>query len=211
MSPMPAWNLAIVPCFHGSQSSSIGIPCCGFPPSRPLSASSHSQQHFSLWACSPIPTHQLSAPLHTCEHTSQSGSRRAILRAICVFLTLSCLLRISSFTLFQQPEMLPFCPNRFPRQRGGFPKFENLSSASVPPPQGAVPSGFLFSSLLFFHPTQLYRDLYTPFQCPRSSTSFRLVFCENCCIYRCIPDASVERDQLHVHLLSAILNLPRLF
>ena len=185
------------------QSSSMGILCCRFPPSHPLSPSPHSQQQFSLWACYPIPKHQLPAPLHTYEHMSRSRTCRAMVWTVCVFLTLSRLPQIGHFTLFQQPQMLPFCPNWFPHQRGGFLKFRNLSSASALPPHGAgrIPLPLLLLLCSFFHPTQLCRDLYSPFQCPRSSASFQLVFCENCSIYRSIPDASVERDELHVHLL----------
>ena len=99
--------------------------------------------------------------------------------------------------------MLPFCPNRFPCQRGGVPKFGNLSSVSALPPRGAGPIPLPHLLLLpsSFHPTQLCRDLYSPFWCPRSSPSFQPVFCENCCICRCIPDASMERGELHIHLL----------
>ena len=61
------------------------------------------------------------------------------------------------------------------------------------------------------HPTQLCRDLCSPFWCPRSSVSVQLVFCENCCIYRCIPDASVERDELHIFLLLHHLYSPPLY
>ena len=133
----------------------------------------------------------------------------ATVRTVCVFLTLSCLPQTGCFTLFRQPLMLPFCPSLFPVREGVSPNSGLSPLLQLPLPGVQVLSIFLSSSfsLLFFHPTQLCRDLYSPFQCPRSSASFQLVFCENCCIYRCIPDASVERDELHVHLLSAILNL----
>ena len=158
------------------QSSSIVIPCCRFPLSCSLSPSPHRQQQFSLWACSPIPTHQLPAPLHTCEHKFQSRACRAEIRTASVFLTLSHLPQIGCFTLFQQPQRLPFHPNQFPHRRGGFPKFGTLSSASAPPPRGSGPVHFLSSfSLLFFHPTQLCRNLYSRFWCPRSSASFQPV------------------------------------
>ena len=157
------------------RSSSIGISCCGFPPSHPLSLSHHSQHQFSLQACSPIPMLQLPAPLHTCEHMPQSGACRASVQIICVFLTLSHLLQIGQLHLL--PQMLPFYPNRFAHWRGSFPKFGNLFSASAPPPLGAGP--VLLPLLLpsFFCPTQLCRDLYSPLQCPRSSASLQLVFC----------------------------------
>ena len=197
-------------------SSSIGIPCCRFPPYHPLSPSPHSQQQFSPQACSPIPMLQPPAPLHTCELMFHSGTRRASVRTVCVILTLFHLPQICCFSLFQQPLMPPFRPNRFPLQRGGFPvgervsplqRFGNLSSASAPRPWGAGPILLPVLLLLpsFFHPTQLCRDLYSPFWCPSSSASVQLVFCENCCIYRCIPDASVERDEPHVLLLLHLL------
>ena len=133
------------------QSSSEGIPCCGFPPSHPLSLSPHSQQQFSPWACSPIPTLQLPAPLHICEHTSQSRLHRAVVWTICVVLTLSCLPQIGCFTLFQQTQMLPFCPSRFYYQKevssnSGISPLFQLPCARV-----QVPSRFLSSSfsLLF--------------------------------------------------------------
>ena len=91
----------------------------------------------------------------------------------------------------------------FPFQRGGFPYFGISPLLQLPCLRVQVLSRFLSSSfsLLFFHPTQLCRGLYSPFWCPRSSASVQPVVCENCCIYRCIPDASVERGELHVLLL----------
>ena len=109
-----------------------------------------------------------------------------------------------------------FCSNRFPHQRGGFPEFGNLSSASAPPPQGADPillPLLLFSLLFSILPS--YAGIFIPgvqgvlfTWCPRSSSSFHLVFCENCCICRCIPDTSMERDELHVHLHLSHLECP---
>ena len=131
------------------QSSSISIPCCGFPPSHLLSPSPHSQQHFLHWVCSPIPVHQLPAPLHTCEHMLQSEAHRAVVRTACVFLTLFRLPQIRCFTLSWQSQMLPFCPN--------FPIGEGVSLNSgvyllqLPCPRVQVLSRFVSSSfsLLF--------------------------------------------------------------
>ena len=74
---------------------------------------------------------------------------------------------------------------------------------------GSIPFPLLFF-LPFFHPTWLCRYLYCPFWCPRSSASIQPVFCENCCICRCILDAFVERDELHVLLLLYHLEKPPL-
>ena len=64
-----------------------------------------------------------------------------------------------------------------------------------------IPSHFLSSFPSFFHPTQICGDLSCPFQCPTSSASVQLVFCENCFICKCILDAFVERDEVHDFLL----------
>ena len=62
------------------------------------------------------------------------------------------------------------------------------------PTHSALPSPF---SLL---PIKLCMDLYIPFQWSGIPVSIQLVLCE-ICICRCVPDASVEREVLHVHLL----------
>ena len=96
--------------------SSTSIPGFGFPPSSPLRLSPHRQEQSSLRVCSPVPTFQLSAPVCTSTHMSQSGMCRAEAQTVCVSLTLSCLTQTVNFTLLQQPQKLPFCPNQFPHQ-----------------------------------------------------------------------------------------------
>lgn len=99
--------------------------------------------------------------------------------------------------------MLLFCTNQFPYQWRGFPRCGDLSPVLFPHPRG--PDHVLLPFLLLlpsmFHPTHLCRDLYIPFQWPRLSASAQPVFCENCCICRCIPYASMERDIFHILLL----------
>lgn len=55
------------------------------------------------------------------------------------------------------------------------------------------------------HPKNLahefYVDLYTPFQWSGTPASSQMVFCEIFCIRRYIPDASMEKEVLHIHLL----------
>ena len=136
--PSPAW-LSITPCFHGSpvflhrhsllRISSLLSPQSISPqPTAVVAPGLFSNPH------APAPS-----PLAHLWSMSQSGACRAVVRTICVFLILSHLPQIGSFTLFQQPRMLPFCPTWFPHQRRGFPKFGNLSSASAPLPQCAGP------------------------------------------------------------------------
>ena len=194
-------------------SASISIPCCRFPPSCPLGPSPHSQQQFSLWARSPVPMHQLPASLHTCEHMSQSRAHRAeIWTGPSVHFSFCPVCHRSATSPSSDSlKCFPPVPIDFPVERG-FPLIResllcfsspNLGCRSHPASSPPPPSPFFF-----FCPTQLCRDLYSLFWCPRSSASFQLVFCENCCIYRCIPDAFVERDELHFHLLLRHLKSP---
>ena len=50
--------------------------------------------------------------------------------------------------------------------------------------------------------------LYILFHWSSTPVCFQLVFCMHFCVWRCIPDVSVERDTLHVHLLLHHLALP---
>ena len=92
------------------------------------------------------------------------------------------------------------------------PLIRNLSSPSAPH-RGAgpipLPLLFLFPSS-FFCPTWLCGDLFCPFRCPRASASVQQVLCENCSICRCILDAFVGRDELHILLLLCHLDSSRL-
>ena len=58
------------------------------------------------------------------------------------------------------------------------------------------PPLFLFLSLSFW---ALGGYIYIPFLWSETSVSFQLAFCKMFCIWGCIPDASVERDVLHIH------------
>ena len=127
--------------------TSVSTPGSRLPPFHPLRLSPHRQWQSSPWICSLIPTFQLPAPVLTSGHTSQSGAHRAVTWTVYVGHSLSCLPQTRHFTLFQQPQILLFCPNWFPCWWGGFPGRGNLSSSSVSTPPGAqVPSHFLSSS-----------------------------------------------------------------
>ena len=72
-----------------------------------------------------------------------------------------------------------------------FPQGCRSHLASFPPP---FPSSFFWT-------TSLSRNPSCPFRCLTSSANFLQRLCENCYICRCILDAFVERDQLHVCLI----------
>ena len=159
---------AVAPCFHGSpvflhRHSLLQIS--SLPSPRP---SPHSQQHFSLWACSPIPTHQLLTLSHTCKHTSQSGACRAEVWTICVFLTLCPVChRLATSPSPNSLKCFPSVPINFPNGEGvspserGFPRIqESLLCFSSPVPGcRSHPASPPPSPFFFFHPTQLCRDL----------------------------------------------------
>ena len=52
----------------------------------------------------------------------------------------------------------------------------------------------------FLHPTEYCMGLYISFWWSGTPTSSWLVLCEILCIWRCIADASMEREVLHIHL-----------
>ena len=83
---------------------------------------------------------------------------------------------------FQAPAAPSRLAKEFPRVRETF-----LFHSSLPRVQ--VLSQFPFFP---FSPTWLCGDLSCSFGCVRSSASFQLVFCENCCRCSCIFDVFVE-------------------
>ena len=92
--------------------------------------------------------------------------------------------------------MLPFCPNQL-LWCGDL----NPGSAPQTPRCRLV----LFTVFLcfpsFLHSTEFCVDLCIPFRWSGTPASSQLMLCKIFCIWRCIPDASMERDVLHFHLL----------
>ena len=101
------WHLASMAVWV----TSVSTPGSRLPPFHPLRLSPHRQWQSSPWICSLIPTFQLPAPVLTSGHTSQSGAHRAVTWTVYVGHSLSCLPQTRHFTLFQQPQILLFCPN----------------------------------------------------------------------------------------------------
>ena len=87
----------------------------------------------------------------------------------------------------------PMCGDRIPASvfqptKGRSSPTNTLVSITPPPTQ-------------FLHPTEFSVVLYILFH--RSGTPIhpQLVSCMHFCVWRCIPDVSMERDVLHLHLL----------
>ena len=76
-----------------------------------------------------------------------------------------------------------------------------LTFSSLSGHKSCPASAILLFLSFFFHPTQLYGDTSCAFSCLRSSASVQQVLCENCSICRCILDAFVGKDELHILLL----------
>ena len=149
------------------------------------------------------PTFQYPAPVCTGRHLSQAGACRAVAWTIYVGLTLSYLPQTGCRALLRAPEapLLSQLTSLLVRRASPdartspYLQFSNRGAGPV-----LLPLLFLFPSS-FFCPTQLHGDLSCPFRCLRSSASVQQVLCENCSIRRCVLDAFVGRDELHILLL----------
>ena len=90
MVPPLAWRLASVAIWDAS----LNIPGWLWALSaNPFRLLLHSQLQFSPWVCFLSTMFQPPAPTHIISLVSQSGTRRAVARTICVDLILSCLLQ----------------------------------------------------------------------------------------------------------------------
>ena len=116
------------------------VPGCGLPRSHPYRLFLHSQQQSSTRVCSPNPTFQPPAPIHTSRPTLQAGVRGAVAHTIRVGLTLSCLPPTSCCTLLQAPRA-PFLTLLMSLLVRGLPQVRDFffSFSSSPLPRSAGP------------------------------------------------------------------------
>ena len=63
----------------------------------------------------------------------------------------------------------------------------------------------------FLRPTEFCVIVYILFHWSGAPVLLQLVFCMHFCVCRCIPDVSVEKDVLHIHLLLCHLVLTTFF
>ena len=153
-----------------AQRSSKGILHCGLPTPCPQAVSSWSTADLALGLlsnpCAPAPTSECSRGL-----VSLSGVYRAVARFVCVVLTPFRLPQMSCCTL-QWLKCLPSIPNVCPNV-GISPPLQ------FPHPMVAGPvllTLFFFPS--FLHPTELFMNLYIPFQWSGTLVCSQLVFCK---------------------------------
>ena len=100
----------------------------------------------------------------------------------------------------------------FSSDSDNFPDVGIRPLLQFPNPLRASP--FLLTLLLSLLVPLSYRVLrgsVYSFPLVRYSCAPQLVLCMHFCIWRCIPDVSVDRDALHVHLLLRHLVLPTIF
>ena len=93
--------------------------------------------------------------------------------------------------LIQQPQMLHFCSKQLPR-------CGDLTPASGTDP---VLLTLLFFPASFLCSTEFCIILYILFWWRGTPACSQLVFCKIFSVWRCIPDAFMDRDALHIHLL----------
>ena len=219
-TPFPIWNQSVVPL--GTQKAMLfgvysdgSTPCTwlsriplppqlpGSPPQAfpttisslrcPQTVSPQLAAALTLWLPSnpytPAPAAVLSRGL-----VSLSGVYKAGERIVHVILIPFRLSQISSYTL-QKPQMLPLFPKQLPQCR-------DLTPASGPPPPRASPGllALFFFSLLPSSYRVLCGTIYY-FLVVRCSACSQMIFCRIFCVWRCIPDVSMERDVLHIHIL----------
>ena len=91
---------------------------------------------------------------------------------------------------------------RFPSAPTCCPNVENSSLLQFPHHVGAglIPLTILLFLPSFLCPTRFHVYLCIPFWWLRTPANSELMLCE-ICVWRCIPEAAVERDALYIHLL----------
>ena len=190
MAPPLMHDSAVSPCFHDC----LAFLQRHFPPQ---SSSSHllylslcSQQQPSPWDHSTIPKLQLPATVPSREPMSLSGVYMAMARTIWFSFHLGCprsAVSLSALIVF--PLTQTIAP-----MWGSDPPFSSATSV------GPVLTTLLFSHLVPSSYRVLHGSIYS-FWWSGTPAHSQLVFCMHFSVWRCIPDASMERDVLHVHLL----------
>ena len=99
MAASPACDSAVSPYLHDYLTFLQRQSPLQSPPSRPQGPSPCSQQQTSPWDCSPIPTFQLPATMHSRGLALLSGIHMDVSRIICVVLTPFRLSQINCCTL----------------------------------------------------------------------------------------------------------------
>ena len=171
-------------------------------PLHPLDASVCSQHQPSPWDCSTVPKLQLLAAAPSRVPAFLSGVCMVVAKTVWFSFHLGCQRSAVSFSALNvSPLTQTVAPMwgsdplfHFPHQMRAVSVLLTLlfSPWFLPPPEFCV--GLCILSLWSGTPVH-----------------YQLVFCMHFCAWRCIPDVSVERDVLHIHLLLCHLVLKFIF
>ena len=189
MAPPLTCDSEVWPCFHG---------CLAFlhrqflPQSPPLDLPLCSQQQPSPWDCSTIPKLQLPEATPSRGSTFLSRVCTAVARTVWFSFRLGCHRPAVALAALNVSPDSDNCPDVGVRP---LHQFSHLLRA-----------GPVLLTLLFFPlvplSSQFCMGLCILLCWSGTPVSFQPVFCMHFCVWRCIPDISMERDvRLHVHLL----------
>ena len=194
----PVCDSAVLPCFHA---------CLAFlhrhippwsTPFYPLNLSLHSQQQPLHLDCPTIPKLQVPAAASSRTLTFLPGICMAAARTVWLSFHLGC---HRSAVPLSALNVSPLTQTIAPLGIGPLFQLPNLWMVSP-----------VLLTLQFFplvlHPTKFCMVLYILFNWSGPPVHSQLLFCMHFCVWRCIPDVSMERDVLHVHLFSHHLVLP---
>ena len=188
----PLCDSAASPCFRGCLASLHRHLPPQSPPSHPLDPSLRSQQQPSPWDCSKIPKLQLPAAAPSRGPVSLSRVCMSAARTVWFSFHLDCHRSAISLSAL----------NVSPLTQTVAPVWGSDPCFSSPTSWGQVQSYWhsWFSPWLLC-PIEFCVVLYILFLWSGPPDHSQLVFCMHFCVWRCVPDVSVERDILHVHLL----------
>ena len=196
MAPPPTHDSAVSPCFQG---------CPAFlyrhfspkSPSHLLDLSLHSQQQPLPWDCSTISKLLLPAAAPSKGSKSLSGVYMAAARIVWFSFHLGChrstvsllALNVSSLTQTIAPMWGSDPCFSSPTRRGQVQSYWH----SCFPPRSFILLSSTWVYIFFSH-------------CSGTPVLSQLVFCMQLCVWRCIPDASTERDVLYIELLLCLFS-----
>ena len=191
MAPPLRRDSAVWPCFLGCPDFLYRHFPPQSPSSHPFNPSLHSQQQPLPWGCSKIPKLQLLATVPFGGPASLSGA--------CMATAKDCLI----FIPFRLPQIicLTFSLKCFSSGSDKWPDVGLWTLASVPPPAEGRSSPTDTPVFPLVPSTKFCVVLYIFFLWSGIPVCSQLVFCMRFCVWRCIPDVSVERGILHFHLL----------
>ena len=190
MAPPPTHDSVASPCFHD---------CLAFihrhfppqsPPSCPLNPSLHSQHQPLPWDCSTIPMLQLPAAVPSRGPASLSMVHMAVARTVW----------FSFYLGYHRPVVSLSALNVSLLTHTIAPMWGLDPCFSFPTLWGQIQSLLKLVFPLVPSSTEFCEVLYILFQWSGTPVHSQVVFYMHFCVWRCIPDVSMERDVFHVDL-----------